>query len=305
MQPCQPVRSRRRRTTDLGLSTRPRRPATCPGETHLSYYPAGTDGFPRLPPTGAELQADSAGDGRALRRRLRLPDGRADRQAPRPPAGRRCCRRSVTGIRRPLRRTATGYKPRPTSTDFDGRPDAGRGRREDALERLSPRPRRASPWRALSTPSAASAPRTMPSASRPAWAYMTSGLSWSWKMSGRVRVRTFRPRSSAPVLGQELQHEGAEAAHRALLDRDQRLVLAGQAQDQLLVQRLGEAGVGDGGGEARARPACRPPSAHSASRVPKRQDGHRRALAHDAALADLQRLGRARGCRRPTPSPRG
>ena len=44
---------------------------------------------------------------------------------------------------------------------------------------------------------------------------------------------------------QILKHEGAEAAHGAFLDGDQRLVFARQTQDQLRVQRLGEAGVGD------------------------------------------------------------
>ena len=50
------------------------------------------------------------------------------------------------------------------------------------------------------------------------------------------------------MAGQQVQDKGAEAADGAFLDGDQRLVLAGQAQDQLLVQGLGEAGVGDGGG---------------------------------------------------------
>ena len=49
---------------------------------------------------------------------------------------------------------------------------------------------------------------------------------------------------------QELEHEGTKAAHGPLLHRDQRLMLARQAGDQVLVQRLGEAGVGDGGGDA-------------------------------------------------------
>src|SRR5688572_18909659 len=48
-------------------------------------------------------------------------------------------------------------------------------------------------WRsALSTVS------TMPSASSPASAYCLSGLSWSWKRSGRRMVRSFRPESIRP-----------------------------------------------------------------------------------------------------------
>ena len=144
----------------------------------------------------------------------------------------------------------------------------------------------------------------MPSASRPAAAYMPSGLSWSWKMSGRVRVRTFRPRSSAPLLGQRLQHEGAEAAHRALLDGDQRLVLAGQAQDQVDSSGLAK--------RASATVVERPRAASvsaafeaSARRVPNDRMATAVAFAHDAAPADLQRLGQARGWSTPTPSPRG
>jgi hypothetical protein len=42
----------------------------------------------------------------------------------------------------------------------------------------------------------------------------------------------------------------AEAADGAFLDRDERLVGAGEPQDQVAVERLGEAGVGDGGVDA-------------------------------------------------------
>ena len=128
-------------------------------------------------------------------------------------------------------------------------------------------------------------------------------VSWSWKRSGRVSVRTFRPRSSSPAPGQVLQHEGAEAADRALLDGDQHLVLARQPQDQLRVQRLGEAGVGDGGREA-ARGQLVGGLQRLGQPRAERQDGDRRALAHDAALADRQRLA-ARRHRDAVPSPRG
>ena len=106
------------------------------------------------------------------------------------------------------------------------------------------------------------------------------------------------------MLGQEVQHEGAEAAHRALLDRDQHFVLAGQAPDQVLVERLGEAGVGDGGREAPggqhvgglagfAAGACR--SDRMATVVPSRT---MRPLPISSGVA-------ASAISTPTPSPRG
>ena len=47
-----------------------------------------------------------------------------------------------------------------------------------------------------------------------------------------------------------LEDAGAEAAGQdVLLDRDDEVVLGGEAFDQLGVERLGEAGVGDGRGD--------------------------------------------------------
>ena len=45
---------------------------------------------------------------------------------------------------------------------------------------------------------------------------------------------------------EEVEHVVAEAADRSLLDRDEHLVVGGELQDQLGVQRLHEASVGDG-----------------------------------------------------------
>src|SRR3984885_12462224 len=53
--------------------------------------------------------------------------------------------------------------------------------------------------RRSTSPSVAIALATMPFASSPAAAYMRSGLSWSWNLSGSVIVRTFSPCSSAPA----------------------------------------------------------------------------------------------------------
>ena len=63
--------------------------------------------------------------------------------------------------------------------------------------------------------------------------------------------------------------------------------------DQLDVERLGEAGVGDGGREAPRRQHVGGLQALGQARA-EGQDGDGGALAHDAALADLQRLGDAR-----------
>ena len=152
------------------------------------------------------------------------------------------------------------------------------------------------PW-PVRRPGPKGAARTMPSASRPAWAYISSGLSWSWKMSGRVRVRIFRPAVERAAPGQEVQDEGAEAADGPLLHRDQGLVVAGQPQDQLLVQRLGEAGVGDRGRQA-ARGQQIGGAQHFLQPGAQGQDGHRRSLTQDAAAADLQRQGRLGNDRR-------
>ena len=45
---------------------------------------------------------------------------------------------------------------------------------------------------------------------------------------------------------------GAEAADRAFLDGDQHFVFAREPQHEIGVERLGEARIGDGGGEAEA-----------------------------------------------------
>ncbi len=79
----------------------------------------------------------------------------------------------------------------------------------------------------------------------------------------------------------------AEAADRAFLDRHDQLMIGGEAQDQIAVERLGEARVGDG----RRKPARR----QFLGRLerfgeprPKRQDGDPRAAAQHAPLADRQ-----------------
>jgi hypothetical protein len=84
---------------------------------------------------------------------------------------------------------------------------------------------------------------------------------------------------------------GAEAADRRLLDRHRDLVRREQPPDQLFVERLGEAQVGD-----RGRQAARVELVGGLQRLgepgAERQDRDLLALAHDPALADLEPLRR-------------
>ena len=117
-----------------------------------------------------------------------------------------------------------------------------------------------------------------------------------------------RPHLQAAVeqarAGQVLQHVAAEAADRAFLDGDQHLVLARQPADQVVVERLGEAGIGDRRRQAEARRAPRPPSGtrqaacrsdSSATVVPSRT---MRPLPISSGMPSA-------GSSTPTPSPRG
>ena len=88
-----------------------------------------------------------------------------------------------------------------------------------------------------------------------------------------------------------LEHAGAEAAgEHVLLDRHQQLVLGGEALDQPLVERLGEAGVGDGDrevvlGEERGRVE------RDADAVAVAEQRHPLALAQQLAGADRDLAG--------------
>ena len=157
---------------------------------------------------------------------------------------------------------------------------------------------------AASLPSASNTLATMPLASRPALAYIAAGESWSRKTSGSTMQRIFKPQSSTPLLGQRLQHIGAEAADRAFLDGDQHLVLARQPQHQVGVERLGKARVGDRGRQAER------------GQFVGRLQGIRRAARRSDSSATLWPSRRMRplpissgmpsaGIGTPTPSPRG
>ena len=144
----------------------------------------------------------------------------------------------------------------------------------------------------------------MPLASSPALAYIAAGLSWSMNTSGSTMHRTFSAAVEDAVLGQRLQHLRAEAADRALLDRDEDLVLAGEPQHQIGVERLGEARVGHRGGQAvrgerlgrlAGIPASRVPNDSSATEVPSRMI---RPLPISSGTPTS-------GMSTPTPSPRG
>ena len=90
-------------------------------------------------------------------------------------------------------------------------------------------------------------------------------------------------------LGQKLRHMAAEAAHGTLFDGDERLMVAGQLQDQVAVERLGETGVGDGGCDALLR-QCLGRLAHFLQAGAEVQDGDAVALCDHAAAPDLKHL---------------
>ena len=80
----------------------------------------------------------------------------------------------------------------------------------------------------------------------------------------------------------------AKATHGAFLDGDQRLVVAGQLQDQIAVQRLGKAGIGDGAGDA-ARGQRLGGAQHLGQAGAEGQQRNPGALAHQPPPADRQR----------------
>ena len=67
------------------------------------------------------------------------------------------------------------------------------------------------------------------------------------KTSGSTSGPHLQAAVEQALMRQEMQHMAGEAADGALLDGDQHLVLARQPADQILVERLGEARIGDRG----------------------------------------------------------
>ena len=90
------------------------------------------------------------------------------------------------------------------------------------------------------------------------------------------------------VVGERLEDLRTEAADRAFLDCDQDFVVRGQTADQIAIDRLGEACI-----RHRGRNTARGKVFRGLLRFGKagseRQQRHRRALANDAAAADLER----------------
>src|ERR1700728_4787957 len=91
------------------------------------------------------------------------------------------------------------------------------------------------------------------------------------------------------MLGERLHHVRAEAADRAFLYGEEHLVLAGEAEQQIDIERLGEAGVGDRcrqtvGGEfvGRLETFAEPRA--------EREQRDLGTFAQDAAFADFERL---------------
>jgi hypothetical protein len=90
------------------------------------------------------------------------------------------------------------------------------------------------------------------------------------------------------VIGQTLQHMGAEAADGPFLDGDEDFVFARQLQDHVEIERLHETSVGDGCGQTEGFEFVGSLEAF-AEPCTKGQQRHLRAFAHDPALADRQR----------------
>ena len=103
---------------------------------------------------------------------------------------------------------------------------------------------------------------------------------------------------------QMIEHLAAEAANRPLLDRDHDLVLAHQPVDEIDVERLGEARIGDRRRQAVSGELLRRLHAFGEP-APKAQQRDRSALAQDPPAPDLKRYPRAQAIRPPMPSPRG
>src|SRR5512144_903926 len=90
-----------------------------------------------------------------------------------------------------------------------------------------------------------------------------------------------------------MQDCSAETAGRSLLDGDEHLVVPRELPHQVLIEWLGEARIGDGGGEPEGGElvAC---FQRLAEPRPEGEDGDDRALAEDSPLAegeDLASLG--------------
>ena len=62
----------------------------------------------------------------------------------------------------------------------------------------------------------------------------------------------FEPAIEQAFARQRMQHGGAETAGRSLLDGDQHLVVLRKPAQEIHVERLGEARIGDGGGKPEA-----------------------------------------------------
>ncbi len=91
-----------------------------------------------------------------------------------------------------------------------------------------------------------------------------------------------------PGFGEMLQHVAAEAADRALLDRHQDLVLLGETADQIAVERLHEARIGNGRRKAHGRELVGGLQCLGQARA-EREDGDGGPFPDDAALADRER----------------
>ncbi len=119
--------------------------------------------------------------------------------------------------------------------------------------------------------------------------------------------QNFRAHAQAAIeqslVREELQYVAAEAADRALFDRDQNFVICGQLTNERLIERLCEPRIGDCRREAEARKLIRSLQAFGQTRSERKQRDFR-------TLATMRPLPISSGTpsfgnSTPTPSPRG
>ena len=150
------------------------------------------------------------------------------------------------------------------------------------------------------TPSTPSTFASMCSAFIAAAAYILAGLSWSMKVSGKTIERNLRPRSKTPSSARSW----ATWLPKPPIAPSSIVISAscsrGEAEDQVAVERLGEAGVGDRRAEAAGGERLGGLQAFGEARA-EGEERDARCPPDDPAAADLERACRARASRRRRP----
>ncbi len=161
---------------------------------------------------------------------------------------------------------------------FHGPDIAARGRRRKiTMDRAPPSGRRLMPSGSRPPRCCGRAPRTRWRRCRagraPAPAIIASGLSCSTKRSGITSARILEAAVEGAGYRRGRTAPGCRSRRRRLPQRDDDLVVAGEIEDQLRVERLGEARVGHRGRQAVGRRA--PPLPSARRRAACRRKGSR------------------------------